>query len=121
MKQAEMQAKLQFQQQMQEQKMQAEQQKLQMKGAQTQQKMEADRQKLQADVQAKQVEAQGKIQGHVMSVQMMREHGHAAVVSGAGPSVLVLATGPAQRLEAAALAAKRSCVFAVSVVMIAPV
>jgi homoserine kinase len=39
-------------------------------------------------------------------VQMMREHGHAAVVSGAGPSVLVLATGPAQRLEAAALAAK---------------
>ena len=38
--------------------------------------------------------------------QMMRENGHAAVVSGAGPSVLVLATGPAQRLEAAALAAK---------------
>jgi homoserine kinase len=36
----------------------------------------------------------------------MREHGHAAVVSGAGPSVLVLATGPAQRLEAAAIAAK---------------
>jgi homoserine kinase len=39
-------------------------------------------------------------------VQLMREHGHAAVVSGAGPSVLVLASGPAQRLEAAALAAK---------------
>jgi homoserine kinase len=39
-------------------------------------------------------------------VQLMREHGHAAVVSGAGPSVLVLATGPAQRLEAAAIAAK---------------
>jgi homoserine kinase len=39
-------------------------------------------------------------------VQTMREHGHAAVVAGAGPSVLVLATGPAQRLEAVALAAK---------------
>ena len=40
-------------------------------------------------------------------VKLMREHGHAAVVSGAGPSVLVLATGPAERLEAAKLAAKR--------------
>jgi homoserine kinase len=39
-------------------------------------------------------------------VQMMREHGHAAVVSGAGPSVLVLSSDPAQRLEAAKLAAK---------------
>ena len=39
-------------------------------------------------------------------VQLMREHGHAAVVSGAGPSVLVLASDPAQRLEAAKLAAK---------------
>jgi homoserine kinase len=38
-------------------------------------------------------------------VKLMREHGHAAVVSGAGPSVLVLASGPAQRLEAAKLAA----------------
>jgi homoserine kinase len=39
-------------------------------------------------------------------VKLMREHGHAAVVSGAGPSVLVLASDPAQRLEAAKLAAK---------------
>jgi homoserine kinase len=39
-------------------------------------------------------------------VQLMRENGHAAVVSGAGPSVLVLASDPAQRLEAAKLAAK---------------
>lgn len=39
-------------------------------------------------------------------VKLMREHGHAAVVSGAGPSVLVLASDPAQRLEASKLAAK---------------
>ncbi|MEY4993212.1 MAG: hypothetical protein RIS82_334 [Actinomycetota bacterium] len=39
-------------------------------------------------------------------VQLMRENGHAAVVSGAGPSVLVLASDPAERLEAAKLAAK---------------
>ena len=39
-------------------------------------------------------------------VKLMREHGHAAVVSGAGPSVLVLASDPAERLEAAKLAAK---------------
>jgi homoserine kinase len=37
-------------------------------------------------------------------VQLMREHGFAAVVSGAGPSVLVLANGPAERLAAAKLA-----------------
>ena len=34
----------------------------------------------------------------------LREHGFAAVVSGAGPSVLVLADGPGRRLEAAAVA-----------------
>ena len=39
-------------------------------------------------------------------IQRMRAAGHAAVVSGAGPSVLVLASDPAQRLAAAALAAK---------------
>lgn len=39
-------------------------------------------------------------------VQLMRENGHAAVVSGAGPSVLVLASDPAERLEAAKLAAE---------------
>ena len=38
-------------------------------------------------------------------VSKLREHGHAAVVSGAGPSVLVMANGPAERLEAAKLAA----------------
>ncbi|HIE62837.1 MAG: homoserine kinase [Microbacterium sp.] len=37
-------------------------------------------------------------------VRTLREHGFAAVVSGAGPSVLVLADGPGRRLEAAAVA-----------------
>lgn len=36
-------------------------------------------------------------------VDLLREAGHAAVVSGAGPSILVLCNGPAERLEAAAL------------------
>lgn len=39
-------------------------------------------------------------------VKLMREHGHAAVVSGAGPSVLVLASDPARRIAAAKLAAE---------------
>ncbi len=39
-------------------------------------------------------------------VQLMRSHGHAAVVSGAGPSVLVLASDPLERIEAAKLAEK---------------
>ncbi len=38
-------------------------------------------------------------------VQALRAEGFAAVVSGAGPSVLVLADGPGRRLEAAAVAA----------------
>ncbi|MFM5968722.1 MAG: homoserine kinase [Micrococcales bacterium] len=38
-------------------------------------------------------------------VRLMRENGHAAVVSGAGPSVLVLASDPVERIEAAKLAA----------------
>jgi len=38
-------------------------------------------------------------------VRVLRAAGFAAVVSGAGPSVLVLADGPGRRLEAAALAA----------------
>lgn len=38
-------------------------------------------------------------------IELMRSHGHAAVVSGAGPSVLVLASDPFQRIEAAKLAA----------------
>ena len=37
-------------------------------------------------------------------VRTLREHGFASVVSGAGPSVLVLADGPGRRLEAAAVA-----------------
>jgi homoserine kinase len=39
-------------------------------------------------------------------VRALRAQGFAAVVSGAGPSVLVLADGPGQRLAAAALAAE---------------
>lgn len=38
-------------------------------------------------------------------IRTLREHGHAAVVSGAGPSVLVLSHGPAERLAAADLVA----------------
>jgi homoserine kinase len=41
-------------------------------------------------------------------VTLLRSRGHAAVVSGAGPSVLVLSDGPGQRLEAAELVAKES-------------
>ncbi len=36
-------------------------------------------------------------------IQVLRRHGHAAVVSGAGPSILVLASDPSQRLAAAEL------------------
>lgn len=39
-------------------------------------------------------------------IALMRKHNHAAVVSGAGPSVLVLASDPAERMEAAKLAAE---------------
>ena len=39
-------------------------------------------------------------------ITLLRKSGYAAVVSGAGPSVLVLASDPAARLEAARLAAK---------------
>ena len=39
-------------------------------------------------------------------IRLMRNNGHAAVVSGAGPSVLVLASDPAERIEAAKLAAE---------------
>ncbi|MDP3207872.1 MAG: homoserine kinase, partial [Rhodoglobus sp.] len=38
-------------------------------------------------------------------IKMLREHGLAAVVSGAGPSILVLASDPSQRLVAADLVA----------------
>jgi homoserine kinase len=39
-------------------------------------------------------------------IRTLRASGHAAVVSGAGPSVLVLASDPAQRLRAKELAEK---------------
>lgn len=39
-------------------------------------------------------------------IELMRTNNHAAVVSGAGPSVLVLASDPAERMEAAKLAAE---------------
>jgi homoserine kinase len=39
-------------------------------------------------------------------IERLRSNGHAAVVSGAGPSVLVLASDPFERIEAAKLAAK---------------
>ncbi|MBG6239659.1 homoserine kinase [Mycetocola sp. CAN_C7] len=41
-------------------------------------------------------------------VSLLRAHGFAAVVSGAGPSILVLADGPGRRLEAAELVASES-------------
>lgn len=41
-------------------------------------------------------------------IRMLREHGLAAVVSGAGPSVLVLGNDPSQRLLAAGLVAANS-------------
>lgn len=40
-------------------------------------------------------------------IQLLRSNGHAAVVSGAGPSVLVLASDPAQRLRAKELIGKK--------------
>ncbi|MBN9611992.1 MAG: homoserine kinase, partial [Actinobacteria bacterium] len=39
-------------------------------------------------------------------IAALREAGHAAVVSGAGPSILVLAEDPAERLAAAEIAAR---------------
>lgn len=41
-------------------------------------------------------------------ITVLREHGLAAVVSGAGPSVLVLCSDPAQRLQAAELIAQHA-------------
>jgi len=41
-------------------------------------------------------------------VQRLRAAGHAAVVSGAGPSILVLASDPARRADAAALVAAKA-------------
>ncbi len=41
-------------------------------------------------------------------IRLLREHGFAAVVSGAGPSILVLADDPSQRVVAAKLVAEHS-------------
>lgn len=41
-------------------------------------------------------------------ITVLREHGFAAVVSGAGPSILVLADDPGRRLEATALVAEHA-------------
>ncbi|MGK9148730.1 homoserine kinase [Plantibacter flavus] len=41
-------------------------------------------------------------------ITLLREHGFAAVVSGAGPSILVLADDPGRRLEASALVAEHA-------------
>jgi homoserine kinase len=41
-------------------------------------------------------------------IQVLRQHGLAAVVSGAGPSILVLASDPSQRLVVSDLVAKQS-------------
>ena len=41
-------------------------------------------------------------------IRVLREHGLAAVVSGAGPSILVLGSDPAQRLLAADLVARHA-------------
>ena len=62
--------------------------------------MAATEDRLHQDYRAEAMPEAGKV------IAMMREHGHAAVVSGAGPSVLVLASDPAERLDAAKLAAE---------------
>ncbi|TBN56306.1 homoserine kinase [Glaciihabitans arcticus] len=41
-------------------------------------------------------------------IELLRSHGHAAVVSGAGPSILVLGSDPGQRAEAAELVAEHA-------------
>ena len=62
--------------------------------------MAATEDRLHQDYRAEAMPEAGKV------IELMRQHGHAAVVSGAGPSVLVLASDPAERLAAAKLAAE---------------
>ena len=62
--------------------------------------MAATEDRLHQDYRSEAMPEAGKV------IELMREHGHAAVVSGAGPSVLVLASDPAERLDAAQLAAQ---------------
>ena len=62
--------------------------------------MAATEDRLHQDYRSEAMPEAGKV------IELMRKHGHAAVVSGAGPSVLVLASDPAERMEAAKLAAE---------------
>jgi len=62
--------------------------------------MAATEDRLHQDYRSEAMPEAGKV------IALMREKGHAAVVSGAGPSVLVLASDPAERMEAAKLAAE---------------
>ncbi len=62
--------------------------------------MAATEDRLHQDYRSEAMPEAGKV------IEIMRKNNHAAVVSGAGPSVLVLASDPAERMEAAQLAAK---------------
>jgi len=62
--------------------------------------MAATEDRLHQDYRSEAMPEAGKV------IELMRKHNHAAVVSGAGPSVLVLASDPAERMEAAKLAAE---------------
>ena len=62
--------------------------------------MAATEDRLHQDYRAEAMPEAGKV------IELMRANNHAAVVSGAGPSVLVLASDPAERMEAAKLAAE---------------
>ena len=62
--------------------------------------MAATEDRLHQDYRAEAMPEAGKV------IALMRANNHAAVISGAGPSVLVLASDPAERMEAAKLAAE---------------
>lgn len=62
--------------------------------------MAATEDRLHQDYRSEAMPEAGKV------IELMRKNNHAAVVSGAGPSVLVLASDPSERMEAAKLAAK---------------
>jgi homoserine kinase len=62
--------------------------------------MAATEDRLHQDYRAEAMPEAGKV------IALMRANNHAAVVSGAGPSVLVLASDPAERMQAAKLAAE---------------
>ena len=62
--------------------------------------MAATEDRLHQDYRAEAMPEAGKV------IELMRKNNHAAVVSGAGPSVLVLASDPAERMDAVKLAAQ---------------